>query len=212
MEHHYLYHQAKTTPMYKDASTEEYITTIVLPIITDKVGTDFLSSIFFTRKIYIQLLYLLFFLCVIFTPAHSLNHLTHVTGIILNSYTLPLNFIFKSLSLTPVYHIFVYIHTYISYILFISFPVLFLYQSCIISQKANWTKSSTLQQDKGSFLGVAAVDIEAKSLGQYPLSNARGCYSITVDVKGQHFTCPLVYTRKCLNNLIRASMITDTDD
>ena len=39
-------------------------------------------------------------------------------------------------------------------------------------------------------MGVAAVDIESKSLGQYPLSNARGCYAITVDLKG---TCPLVY-------------------
>ncbi|KAL5256751.1 hypothetical protein ACHWQZ_G011870 [Mnemiopsis leidyi] len=75
----------KTTPMYKDASTEEYITTLVLPVVTDKV--------------------------------------------------------------------------------------------------ANWTKSSSLPHNKGSFLGVAAVDIEAKSLGQYPLSSTRGCYAITVDLK-----------------------------
>ena len=50
---------------------------------------------------------------------------------------------------------------------------------------ANWTKPSSLPHDKGSFLGVAAVDIEAKSLGQYPLSSTRGCYAITVDLKGE---------------------------
>ena len=33
-----LFDQVKTTPMYKDASTEEYITTLVLPVVTDKVG------------------------------------------------------------------------------------------------------------------------------------------------------------------------------
>ena len=59
----------------------------------------------------------------------------------------------------------------------------------------NWTETnpSSLQQDRGSFLGVAAVDIEAKSLGQYPLANARGCYSITVDQKGSVLYHPVLY-------------------
>lgn len=55
------------------------------------------------------------------------------------------------------------------------------------TQAANWSKPSSLPNAKGSFLGVAAVDIEAKSLGQYPLSSARGCYAITVDLKGNQF-------------------------
>lgn len=90
--------QVRTTPMYQDASTEEYITTIVQPVITDK--------------------------------------------------------------------------------------------------KANWTKTSSLRQDKGSFLGVAAVDIEAKSLGQYPMSHARGCYAVTVDSKGSVLYHPVLYRTK----------------
>ena len=56
----------------------------------------------------------------------------------------------------------------------------------IFLQNAPWPKDmdTSLSPAKGSFLGVAAVDIEAKSLGQYPYSNTRGCYAITVDHKG----------------------------
>ena len=66
----------------------------------------------------------------------------------------------------------------------------------VTNKPANWTKPSSLQQDKGSFLGVAAVDIEAKSLGQYPLSIARGCYAITVDLKGSVLYHPVLYKTK----------------
>ena len=90
--------QVKTTAMYKDASTEEYIATLVVPVVTDKA--------------------------------------------------------------------------------------------------ANWTTPSSLPQGKGAFLGVAAVDIEAKSLGLYPLSTARGCYAVTVDLKGSVLYHPVLYGTK----------------
>ena len=66
----------------------------------------------------------------------------------------------------------------------------------VTTKPANWTKPSELKQEKGSFLGVAAVDVEAKSLGQYPLSTARGCYAITVDTKGSVLYHPVLYGTK----------------
>ncbi|KAL5257658.1 hypothetical protein ACHWQZ_G012542 [Mnemiopsis leidyi] len=66
----------------------------------------------------------------------------------------------------------------------------------VTTKPANWTRPSSLQQHQGSFLGVAAVDIEAKSLGQYPLSIARGCYTITVDQKGSVLYHPVLYKVK----------------
>ncbi|XP_063674397.1 uncharacterized protein LOC134811484 [Bolinopsis microptera] len=66
----------------------------------------------------------------------------------------------------------------------------------VTDKAANWTTPSSLPQGKGAFLGVAAVDIEAKSLGLYPLSTARGCYAVTVDLKGSVLYHPVLYGTK----------------